>query len=131
MPIKQRMLSMNELQNNLMLITFKQYQIVIRFEIVFWVVALLLLAFMKPDVDVHYSFCILKFTGFDKCPGCGLGHSISFLFHGDIRKSFAAHPLGIFALVVILARIYKLACLAISPSNKKSSLCNTTKILQA
>ncbi len=86
-----------------MLITFKRYKIVIRFEVIFWVTALLLLACMKPDVDAHYSFCILKFIGFQKCPGCGLGHSISFLFHGDIRKSLDAHPLGIFALIVIFA----------------------------
>ncbi|MDQ6761367.1 MAG: DUF2752 domain-containing protein [Bacteroidota bacterium] len=96
---------------------------------IFWVVALLLLAFMKPDTDAHYSFCILKFLGFNKCPGCGLGHSISFLFHGDVRQSFAAHPLGIFALIVIFARIYKLAYLAIFNVNTKSPLCNTTKTL--
>ncbi|MEO8109690.1 MAG: DUF2752 domain-containing protein [Ginsengibacter sp.] len=112
-----------------MLITFKRYQIVIGFEIFFWVIALLLLAFMKPDLDAHYSFCILKFIGFERCPGCGLGHSISYIFHGDIRRSFAAHPLGIFALIVILARIYKLACLTTSSASTKSSLCKTTKTL--
>lgn len=83
------------------------------FELSVWVVALILLATMNPGTDVHYSFCIFKFLGFKHCPGCGLGHSISYLFHGDIRASFSAHPLGIFALAVILFRIYKLSSIHI------------------
>ncbi|ASU32319.1 hypothetical protein MuYL_0416 [Mucilaginibacter xinganensis] len=43
------------------------------------------------------------------CPGCGLGHSISFLFHGDIKNSLHAHWLGIPAVGVILYRIVVLA----------------------
>jgi hypothetical protein len=46
--------------------------------------------------------------GFKFCPGCGLGHSISYLFHGDIQESFSTHPLGIFAVIIILCRIYNL-----------------------
>jgi Protein of unknown function (DUF2752) len=46
--------------------------------------------------------------GITWCPGCGLGHSIAFLLHGDIRNSFHAHWLGIPALVIILYRIYDL-----------------------
>jgi len=63
---------------------------------------------MNPTTDVHYSFCFFKFLGIKFCPGCGLGHSISFLFHGDLQRSFSAHPLGIFAVAIILHRIYKL-----------------------
>ncbi|MEO6839064.1 MAG: DUF2752 domain-containing protein [Ginsengibacter sp.] len=87
---------------------FRQY-----FELTAWVTALILLALMNPGTDTHYSFCIFKFFRVKFCPGCGLGHSISYLFHGDIRASFSAHPLGIFALVVILFRIYKLSLLHI------------------
>lgn len=73
--------------------------------------ALTALAVMPPGTDAHYSFCIFKLMGFKYCPGCGLGHSISYLFHGNIRASFAAHPLGIFAVAIILYRIYHLLCL--------------------
>jgi hypothetical protein len=89
------------------------------FELTAWVTGLILLAFMSPTTDVHYSFCVFKFIGIKFCPGCGLGHSISFLFHGDFLGSFHAHPLGLFALIVILARIYKLSSLHIFPNLKK------------
>jgi len=91
-----------------MKLLFRRY-----FELTFWITALLLLAFMEPGSSTHYSFCIFKFIGIKFCPGCGLGHSISYLFHGEWRASFAAHPLGIFALVVIALRIYKLLMLHI------------------
>lgn len=84
-------------------IFFRKY-----FELSFWIIGLTLLAFMQPGTDPHYSFCIFRVLGFKYCPGCGLGHSISYLFHGNISASFEAHPLGIFAVVVILFRINKL-----------------------
>lgn len=83
------------------------------FELTFWITALLLLAFMDPGNSTHYSFCIFKFIGIKFCPGCGLGHSISYVFHGELQASLAAHPLGIFAVVVIAFRIYKLSMLHI------------------
>ncbi|MEO8820465.1 MAG: DUF2752 domain-containing protein [Ginsengibacter sp.] len=89
------------------------------FELSAWIAGLLLLAFMTPTTDTHYSFCIFKLMGINFCPGCGLGHSICYLFHGDFRASFNAHPLGLFALIVILARIYKLSSLHIFPHFKK------------
>ncbi len=83
--------------------SFRKY-----FELIFWFTALILLAFMPPGIDTHYSLCVFKLVGFNFCPGCGLGHSISYLFHGDIEASLAAHPLGIFAVLVIVYRVYKL-----------------------
>jgi hypothetical protein len=71
--------------------------------------ALILLAFMNPSSSVHHSLCIFKFMGFEFCPGCGIGHSINYLLHGDLSNSFRAHPLGVFALSVILYRIYQLS----------------------
>lgn len=78
------------------------------FELLFWLTALILLALMPPGIDSHYSLCIFKLFGFNFCPGCGLGHSISYLFHGDVQASLEAHPLGIFAFLVIAFRIFKL-----------------------
>ncbi len=91
-----------------MKLLFRRY-----FEVTFWITSLLLLALMDPGTGTHYSFCIFKFIGIKFCPGCGLGHSISYLFHGELTASLTAHPLGIFAVVVIAFRIYKLSILHI------------------
>ncbi|WP_428328076.1 DUF2752 domain-containing protein [Mucilaginibacter sp.] len=95
------------------------------FELCFWVTGLVLLAMANPTEQSHFTLCPLKLLGITWCPGCGLGHSISFLFHGDISRSFHAHWLGIPALLVILNRIYVLAMLRLQPfltpaSNKPS-----------
>jgi len=63
---------------------------------------------MPPAADQHYSICVFKWMGIPFCPGCGLGHSISHLFHGNVRESVSAHPLGIFAVIIIISRIHKL-----------------------
>ena len=78
------------------------------FELTFWTIALILLASMPPGANADYSFCVFKLMGLSFCPGCGLGHSISYLFHGNLSASLSAHPLGIFATVIILLRMYKL-----------------------
>lgn len=77
------------------------------FELVIWFVALVLLAFMSPDND-HFSLCPLKNAGFSFCPGCGLGHSISYFFRGEVLESFHSHPLGLFAITILLMRIFQL-----------------------
>lgn len=84
------------------------------FELIFWITSITLLALMPPGTDPHFSFCVFKMLGINFCPGCGLGHSISYLFHGDIKASFSSHPLGIFAVIIILYRIYKLSKLHFS-----------------
>lgn len=104
-----------------MRIFFRKY-----FEISFWISALVLLAIMPPGTDPHYSFCIFKLLGFSHCPGCGLGHSISYLFHGNLRDSIAAHPLGIFAVLVILYRIFQLCKLHIFSTKLNHQLWNST-----
>ncbi|MDR3697140.1 DUF2752 domain-containing protein [Mucilaginibacter sp.] len=85
------------------------------FELVFWIAALVSLALTDPMAQVHFSLCPLKALGFKWCPGCGLGHAISFLIHGDIRSSFRAHWLGIPAVIVLLYRIYALIKQRIKP----------------
>lgn len=87
-------------------------------EAALWIAGLAGLALSKPDVDRHYTLCVFRRMGFRRCPGCGLGHSISYLFRGRVRDSFQAHPLGVFALAVILGRIATL--LKLSPSHRFS-----------
>lgn len=77
------------------------------FELIFWAAALASLAFTDPT-QTHFVLCPLRLMGFTWCPGCGLGHSIAFIFHGDIKASLHAHWLGIPALLILMHRIVTL-----------------------
>jgi hypothetical protein len=79
----------------------------INIELVFWISALVLLAFTNP-AEHHFTLCPFSNLGFKYCPGCGLGRSIAYLFKGDFIHSFQTHPLGIFAVGVIGYRIYQI-----------------------
>lgn len=76
-------------------------------ELIFWLGALIWLFFDNPQEN-HFTLCPIKNLGFSFCPGCGIGHSISFLLHGNLKQSFDSHPLGIIALIVIIQRIITL-----------------------
>lgn len=76
-------------------------------ELLFWIAGLVYLALINPAAE-HFSFCLLKNLGFEYCPGCGLGASISHFLHGDVTLSFSKHPLGIFASILIVHRIITL-----------------------
>lgn len=73
-------------------------------ELLCWTGALISLAIIDP-CGSHYDLCIFHLLGWQHCPGCGLGHSIAFLLRGDLLSSWRSHPLGAFALIVILNRI--------------------------
>ncbi len=73
-----------------------------------WVAALTALIFTDPHQESHYSLCLIKNSGLGFCPGCGIGHSISFLFRGEITQAFKSHPLGFFAVIILIFRIYKI-----------------------
>lgn len=83
-------------------------------ELFCWVGALLFIFFSDPNAS-HFSLCLFKYAGFNYCPGCGIGHAITFLLHGELIKSLNAHPLGIFALIIILFRIYQLININLKP----------------
>lgn len=78
-------------------------------EAAFWAAALVALAATDPATDGLFSLCLLKALGAAWCPGCGLGHSIAHLLDGAWAASFAAHPLGGPALLVIIGRLAVLA----------------------
>src|SRR5579863_9060199 len=78
------------------------------FELLFWIAALISLAFSNPAESVHFSLCPLKALGITWFPGCGLGHSISWLLHGNLTNSWHAHWFGVPALGIILYKIYSL-----------------------
>ena len=89
----------------------------ISLELVFWILALVLLATATP-VELgqvhHFTLCPLANMGFDWCPGCGIGRSITQLFHGNVSASIGQHWFGIPALAIILYRIVVLIKLSIA-----------------
>lgn len=78
------------------------------FEIFVWLVALVALKFFTHNVDEHFVICPLQRAGFDFCPGCGLGRSMAYALDGYFIAAWQMHPLGIFAVIVILYRIIQL-----------------------
>jgi hypothetical protein len=72
-------------------------------EALIWIGALIFLAVSNPAVH-HYTLCPLDNLGFDYCPGCGLGRSISYFFHLDLKASFFTHPLGIPTTILLIYR---------------------------
>ena len=69
-----------------------------------WIGALVYFALIDPSASTSLSICPLHNLGFQYCPGCGLGRSISFLLHGDILSSIQTHLLGIPAALVLGGR---------------------------
>jgi len=77
-------------------------------EAYFWLTSLIYMALSNPYSNNHFSLCLFKNSGIEDCSGCGIGHSISLLFKADITGSFEQHPLGIFAVIILIFRIYKI-----------------------
>ena len=86
----------------------KYYYNLINLEAVIWIVALAYLITINPYQDNHFTFCVFHNLGIEFCPGCGLGRSVSMIFHGDFIGSFKTHPLGLFALIILVYRIINL-----------------------
>ncbi len=76
-------------------------------ELLVWLTGLMYLILIDLSKN-HFSFCPLNQMGFDWCPGCGLGMSISLIFHFEFAESLKVHPLGFFALIIIVFRIIQL-----------------------
>jgi hypothetical protein len=81
---------------------------IVEWEAVFWLSGLIYLLFINPYQVQHFTLCPFHNLGISFCPGCGLGRSISFFYHGDLFHSIKTHPLGIIAFVLITLRTTKL-----------------------
>ena len=88
-------------------------------EAAIWVVSLLVLALGNPNSDFHFTIFWPYYVWGIKSPGFGLGHSISYLFRGDVLAAIEVHILGIPAVAIILWRIATLE-LRLFKSNKSS-----------
>ena len=86
----------------------KNKLIQIPWEALVWTIGLVYLGSIDPQTSHHLILCPFKLLGFDHCPGCGLGLSISYLLHGDLSESWSSHPLGFFALPILVWRIISL-----------------------
>lgn len=76
----------------------------VNFEAWVWFAGLTILAILKPDAHTHFTICPFRLMGIEWCPGCGLGRSISYLFHGNISASYHCHILGIPTALYLSAR---------------------------
>lgn len=89
----------------IILVKVKRIWKLLGIEALIWIFGLVYLALINSPEANHFTICPLSNLGFEFCPGCGLGKSISYLFRGDFASSFHSHPLGIFALAIIIFRI--------------------------
>ena len=83
--------------------TFRLY-FFLHFEWIFLITGLILMALLDP-LSNSVSICPLDLLGFEFCPGKGLGNSIALGFRGQLSASLQSHPAGLFAILMISARI--------------------------
>lgn len=80
-------------------------------ELIFWMLALGLLAIAAPEPyghAHHFTLCPLANLGIEWCPGCGLGRSLVQLLHCNIIESWKHHWFGVPALIIIVFRFVEL-----------------------
>lgn len=80
-------------------------------EFLIWTIALAGLYFSGIAGEQHHGLCPLANLGISWCPGCGLGRSMHYFMHGAFQVSWSWHPMGGFALLVILWRQFELVLL--------------------
>jgi hypothetical protein len=76
------------------------------FELIVWITAIIVLFFL-PETPGP-SLCVFKAIGFNRCPGCGIGHSMHDALHFQFSASWNHHPMGILAVLIIFMRIKQL-----------------------
>ena len=73
-----------------------------------WICGLVAVGAMDPHSDKHFTIFLPDLLFDIKSPGHGLGHSISFLFRGDLYQSLESHYLGPLAVMIIVHRVLHL-----------------------
>ena len=77
-------------------------------EALFWAVGLFVVAIGNPESNTHFTLFWPQWIFGIQSPGYGLGHSIGFLFRGDLQSSWDTHWFGIPAVTTLLHRIVSL-----------------------
>ena len=103
-----QIISINNFKTNYLIFNLKKYWSLIGLEAFVWICGLFYLIVINSPEISHFTVCPLANLGFEFCPGCGLGNSISYLCGGYFEASFHSHPLGIFAFLMIVTRIISL-----------------------
>jgi len=67
-------------------------------------IGLVLMASLNP-YETGETFCLFERIGISFCPGKGLGHSIAFLFRGELTQAIHANMLGPLAVIILSFRI--------------------------
>jgi len=62
----------------------------------------LLFSLIQPVDGLPIRFCLFHFLFGIDCPSCGMTRALSHLWRGEWSESFAQHPFGIPAMVVLL-----------------------------
>ena len=94
-----------------MISTVNQLRLLLRYvdrEAAIWVGALIVLALGNPESEFHFTIFWPYYVWGIKSPGYGLGHSISYLFRGDVIAAIETHILGIPAVAIITWRVVSL-----------------------
>ena len=78
------------------------------FEALIWAVGLVIVALGDPNSERHFTLFWPQWVFGIQSPGFGLGHSIGYLFRGDLQSSLDSHLLGGPVVAVLLWRIITL-----------------------
>ncbi len=78
------------------------------FEALIWTVGLIVVAVGDPTSDTHFTLFWPQWVFGIESPGRGLGHSIGYLFRGDIQASIQTHWLGLPVVAILTHRIVSL-----------------------
>ena len=73
-----------------------------------WAAGLLALGASNPDSDFHFTLFWPQWVFGIQSPGYGLGHSIGYLFRGDVASSLGSHILGLPVVIALTYRIISL-----------------------
>ena len=74
-------------------------------EALIWMIGLAVLAVGDPTSDTHFTLFWPQWVFGIESPGRGLGHSIGYLFRGDIQASIQTHWLGLPVVAILAHRI--------------------------
>ena len=91
-----------------MLQTLRNIRDFIDTEALVWTVGLAFVSIGNPESDIHLTLFWPQWFFDIRSPGYGLGHSIGYLFRGDLHNSLDSHWLGIPAVAILSHRIITL-----------------------
>ena len=100
---------------------FNKARSFIDFEAVIWAVGLTVVAIGDPESEGHFTLFWPQWVFGIQSPGFGLGHSIGYLFRGDLQSSWDTHWLGAPAVAVLLWRIITLQYRKLAISRMRAS----------